>query len=101
LQRLLGEDIHLATDLHPELGKVKIDPGQLEQVIVNLAVNARHAMPSGGRLRLHTEPLKVTAESPAPHTAVPAGTYVLLTVADNGLGMDAATQARVFEPFFS
>jgi two-component system cell cycle sensor histidine kinase/response regulator CckA len=101
LQRLLGEDVQLSTDLHPELGKVKIDPGQLEQVIVNLAVNARHAMPSGGRLRLCTEPLKVTAESPAPHADVPPGTYVLLTVADSGLGMDAATQARVFEPFFS
>jgi two-component system cell cycle sensor histidine kinase/response regulator CckA len=101
LQRLLGEDIHLTTDLHSELGKVKIDPGQLEQVIVNLAVNARHAMPSGGHLRLHTAPLKVTVGSPAPHTDVPPGTYVMLTVTDSGLGMDAATQARVFEPFFS
>jgi signal transduction histidine kinase/CheY-like chemotaxis protein len=101
LQRLLGEDVHMSTDLHPELGKVKIDPGQLEQVIVNLAVNARHAMPSGGRLRFRTEPLKVTADSPAPHDDVPPGTYVLLTVTDSGLGMDAATQARVFEPFFS
>jgi two-component system cell cycle sensor histidine kinase/response regulator CckA len=101
LQRLLGEDVHLSSDLHPELGKVKIDPGQLEQVIVNLAVNARHAMPSGGYLRLHTEPAKVTAESPARHADVPPGTYVLLTVTDSGLGMDAATQARVFEPFFS
>jgi two-component system cell cycle sensor histidine kinase/response regulator CckA len=101
LQRLLGEDVHLSSDLHSELGKVKIDPGQLEQVIVNLAVNARHAMPSGGHLRLHTEPVKVTAESPARHADVPPGTYVLLTVTDSGLGMDAATQARVFEPFFS
>ncbi len=101
LQRLLGEDVNLSSDLHPELGKVKIDPGQLEQVIVNLAVNARHAMPSGGRLRLCTEPMKVTAESPAPHADVPPGTYVLLSVTDSGLGMDSATQARVFEPFFS
>jgi PAS domain S-box-containing protein len=100
LQRLLGEDIHLETSLHPELGKVKIDPGQIEQVIVNLAVNARHAMPSGGRLTLHTAPLEVTAERPARHD-VPPGHYVLLTVADSGTGMDAATQARVFEPFFS
>ncbi|MFL6259589.1 MAG: ATP-binding protein [Thermoanaerobaculia bacterium] len=100
LQRLLGEDIHLETGLHPELGKVKIDPGQIEQVIVNLAVNARHAMPSGGRLALCTEPLEVAADRPAPHD-VPPGTYVLLTVADSGMGMDAATQARVFEPFFS
>ena len=101
LQRLLGEDIHLQTELHPELGKVKIDPGQLEQVIVNLAVNARHAMPKGGGLILRTVPLEVTAESPAPHTDVTPGSYVLLTVTDTGLGMDAATQARVFEPFFS
>jgi two-component system cell cycle sensor histidine kinase/response regulator CckA len=100
LQRLLGEDIHLATGLHPELGKVKIDPGQIEQVIVNLAVNARHAMPSGGRLALRTEPLEATADRPAPHD-IPPGTYVRLTVSDSGMGMDAATQARVFEPFFS
>jgi signal transduction histidine kinase len=101
LQRLLGEDIHLHTELHPELGKVKIDPGQLEQVIVNLAVNARHAMPKGGRLSLRTVPLEVTPESPAPHADVAPGSYVLLTVTDNGVGMDAATQARAFEPFFS
>ncbi|HEY0515093.1 MAG TPA: ATP-binding protein [Thermoanaerobaculia bacterium] len=101
LQRLLGEDIHLRTELHPELGKVKIDSGQLEQVVVNLAVNARHAMPAGGDLVLRTTPLEVTAESPASHADVPAGSYVLLTVTDTGLGMDAATQARIFEPFFS
>jgi two-component system cell cycle sensor histidine kinase/response regulator CckA len=105
LQRLLGEDIHLATNLHPELGKVKIDPGQLEQVIVNLAVNARHAMPSGGRLSLRTVPLEITpdgADGPAaPHADVLPGSYVLLTVTDTGVGMDAVTQGRVFEPFFS
>ncbi len=101
LQRLLGEDIHLVTDLQPELGKVRIDPGQIEQVIVNLAVNARHAMPNGGRLTLRTASLQVTGEQPAPHTDVPPGSYVLLTVNDTGVGMDAATQARVFEPFFS
>jgi PAS domain S-box-containing protein len=101
LQRLLGEDIRLITDLHPDLGKVRLDPGQIEQVIVNLAVNARHAMPEGGRLTLRTAPLQVTAEEPAPHSDVPPGNYVLLTVSDTGVGMDAATQARVFEPFFS
>ena len=101
LQRLLGEDIHLVTELHPELGKVRIDAGQIEQVIVNLAVNARHAMPKGGRLILRTAPLQVTGEEPAPHADVPAGAYVLLTVTDTGSGMDASTQARVFEPFFS
>jgi PAS domain S-box-containing protein len=101
LQRLLGEDIHLVTDLHREIGKVRLDPGQIEQVIVNLAVNARHAMSDGGRLTLRTAPLEVTAEGPAPHSDVPPGDYVLLVVSDTGIGMDAATQARVFEPFFS
>ncbi len=101
LQRLLGEDIQLVTQLHPELGKVKIDPGQIEQVIVNLAVNARHAMPAGGRLTLRTLSLDVRDGGAAPHANVPTGSYVLLTVTDTGSGMDAATQARVFEPFFS
>src|SRR6185295_2634729 len=67
LQRLLGEDIHLVTELHPELPKVKLDPGQIEQVVMNLAVNARHAMPKGGRLTLGTAPLKATGEEPALH----------------------------------
>jgi PAS domain S-box-containing protein len=101
LQRLLGEDIALATDLHPGLGKVRIDPGQMEQVIVNLAVNARHAMPGGGTITIRTLPLAVGGDSPAPHGNLPPGHYVLMTVADTGLGMDAETQARVFEPFFS
>ncbi|HEX7180958.1 MAG TPA: ATP-binding protein [Thermoanaerobaculia bacterium] len=101
LQRLLGEDIALVTDLHHTLGKVKIDPGQMEQVIVNLAVNARDAMPTGGRLTIRTTPLLVTSEYPAPHANVPPGLYVVLTVADTGFGMDAETQARIFEPFFS
>jgi CheY-like chemotaxis protein len=101
LQRLLGEDIHMSSALHPELGKVKIDSGQIEQVIVNLAVNARHAMPDGGQLSLRTLPVDVAPGRPAPHDDVPPGTWVLLTVTDTGQGMDAATQARVFEPFFS
>jgi two-component system cell cycle sensor histidine kinase/response regulator CckA len=101
LQRLLGEDIHMSSALHPELGKVKIDSGQIEQVIVNLAVNARHAMPAGGQISLRTLPVDVAPGRPAPHDDVPPGTWVLLTVTDTGQGMDAATQARVFEPFFS
>jgi len=101
LQRLLGEDISLVTDLHSGLGRVRIDPGQMEQVIVNLAVNARHAMPNGGTISLYTAPVLVTGEMPAPHGNVPPGAYVLMTVTDTGLGMDSETQARVFEPFFS
>jgi two-component system, cell cycle sensor histidine kinase and response regulator CckA len=101
LQRILGEDVALVTDLHPDLGQVKIDPGQIEQVIVNLAVNARYAMPAGGKLTLRTAPLEAADGAPAPHADVPAGSYVLLTVADTGTGMDAETLARVFEPFFS
>ena len=101
LQRLLGEDITLATALHPEVGKIRVDAGQIEQVVVNLAVNARHAMPSGGRLTIRTSPVTVTDESPARHANVPSGSYVLLTVEDTGVGMDAETQARIFEPFFS
>jgi PAS domain S-box-containing protein len=101
LQRLLGEDIALVTDLCADLGKVRIDPGQMEQVIVNLAVNARHAMPSGGTITIRTLPLAVAGDAPAPHGNLPPGHYVLLTVSDTGLGMDSDTQARVFEPFFS
>ena len=101
LQRLLGEDISLATSLHPEVGKIRVDAGQIEQVIVNLAVNARHAMPSGGKLSIRTAPMEVTFESPARHANVPPGSYVLLMVEDTGVGMDAETQARIFEPFFS
>jgi PAS domain S-box-containing protein len=104
LQRLLGEDIHLVTELDAALPKVKVDPGQVEQVVVNLAVNARHAMPSGGRLTIRTAPVVVPPAGsgpPPPHANVPPGSYVRLTVADTGMGMDSETQARVFEPFFS
>jgi len=101
LQRILGEDISLVTELGTTLGKVRIDPGQMEQVIMNLAVNARHAMPSGGTITIRTAPLLVTGEAPAPHGNIPPGLYVLLTVADTGLGMNSETLSRVFEPFFS
>jgi signal transduction histidine kinase len=101
LQRLLGEDVALLTDLSPGLARIKIDPGQMEQVIVNLAVNARQAMPTGGRLIIRTAPLTVGAGRPAPHADVPAGSFVVLTVIDTGVGMDPETQQRIFEPFFS
>ena len=101
LNRLLGEDVAMTTELHAEVPKIRVDPGQIEQVIMNLVVNARQAMPTGGRLSVSTRPLVVTPESPAPHTNVPPGVWVVLSVADTGTGMDAETQARVFEPFFS
>ena len=101
LRRLIGEDVELALDLHPDLPRVKIDPGQMEQVIVNLAVNARHAMPAGGRLTIETEPVVVGTGAPPPHGNLPEGWWVLLAVTDTGVGMDPETQARVFEPFFS
>ncbi|HWM92197.1 MAG TPA: ATP-binding protein [Thermoanaerobaculia bacterium] len=102
LQRLLGEDIQLVTELAPGLGRIKVDPGQVEQVVVNLAVNSRHAMPSGGRLTIRTSAVRVAAPGePAPHADVPPGSWVMLSVSDTGIGMDAETQARVFEPFFS
>lgn len=102
LKRLLGEDVELKTDLHPALGRIKADQSQIEQAIMNLAVNARDAMPSGGKLTLTTENFHMDANFvrryPFP---VQVGDYVLLAVADNGIGMDATTRARVFEPFFT
>jgi two-component system, cell cycle sensor histidine kinase and response regulator CckA len=101
LQRLIGEHVELATILAPDAGAVKVDPGQLEQVIVNLAVNARDAMPGGGRLLIESRNLEIQGAESETGALIPPGDYVLLVVSDNGAGMDAATQARIFEPFFS
>jgi PAS domain S-box-containing protein len=101
LHRLLGEDVTLFTDLQADMAKVRIDPGQMEQVIMNLVVNARQAMPTGGRLTIRTAQVAVTPEGSIPHANVPVGSYVLLSVTDTGSGMDVETQARAFEPFFS
>jgi PAS domain S-box-containing protein len=101
LRRLIGEDIDLLMGLGAEVGKVKADPNQLEQVIMNLVVNARDAMPKGGKLTIETSNVHLTEEAADLHVSVPAGHYVMLAVSDSGCGMDAQTQARIFEPFFT
>jgi len=101
LRRILGEDIHLEQKLSSDLGMVKADPGQVEQVIMNLAVNARDAMPAGGRLILETANMEIGAEIASSGPVVEPGPYVLLSVTDDGDGMDESTKARIFEPFFT
>ncbi len=101
VRRLLGGSIELLTLHDADRGRVRVDPGQLEQVIVNLAVNARDAMPDGGRLTVATRSVVLSAEGDDAVTIHPAGPYVRITVSDDGMGMDAATVARAFEPFFT
>jgi two-component system cell cycle sensor histidine kinase/response regulator CckA len=101
LRCLLGEDIALELVMDPNLGWVRADCGKLQQIVLNLAGNARDAMPQGGRLRLETRNVSVNAQNSSTPPFVVPGEYVALLVRDTGVGMDAETQARVFEPFFT
>jgi PAS domain S-box-containing protein len=101
LQRLIGEDVELAIALAPELGRVEVDPGQIAQVLVNLAVNARDAMPQGGVLTVETGNLDADAALAAAHPPMPPGRYVQLRVSDTGVGMDETVLSHAFEPFFT
>ncbi len=101
LQRLIGEDVELVTRLHPELGLVKADPGQIEQGVMNLVINARDPMPRGGRLTLSTANEDLDEVFTQTHLGIQSGSYVLLEVCDTGHGIDAQTRSHIFEPFFT
>jgi len=101
LRRILGEDIDLLQILAPNLGLARADPGQIEQVLMNLVVNARDAMPEGGKLTIETANVEVDGDRAALHEGMEAGPYVMLAVSDSGSGMDEQTKARIFEPFFT
>ena len=101
LVRLIGEDIELSLETLGDLGTVRADVGQLEQVIVNLAVNARDAMPTGGKLKIETTNVDIDTGGAVGADALPAGRYVMISITDTGCGMDAETKRRLFEPFFT
>src|SRR5207253_8781425 len=101
LTRMIGEDIDLVMIPAADLGAVRADPGQIDQVIMNLAVNARDAMPQGGRLTIETANVTLDETYARLHAPVRPGEYVMLSISDTGSGMDAETQSHIFEPFFT
>jgi PAS domain S-box-containing protein len=101
LQRVLGEDIQFTTTLNSKVGRIKADPGQLSQIITNLAINARDAMPHGGKLTIETDNVFLEREYARRHAGVLPGAYVMLAVSDNGSGMSDKTKEHIFEPFFT
>ncbi len=101
LKRLIGEDIELSTVLNPEIGAIKADRSQMEQVLMNLAVNARDAMPDGGQLIIETSKVTLDAQFEWHHSGLLKGNYVVLSITDTGIGMDEETKEHVFEPFFT
>jgi len=101
LRRLIGADIELVTLPAPNLGLVKIDPGQFEQVLVNLVVNARDAMPTGGKLTIETANVTINQYDPLLYADVSPGGYVMVSVSDDGIGMSEEVKTRIFEPFFT
>jgi signal transduction histidine kinase len=101
LRRLIGEDIELVFLLKEDVGNIKVDPGHLEQAIINLAVNSRDAMPIGGRLTVETTNVYLDENYARSHVGVKPGDFVMIAVSDNGVGMDAATRQHIFEPFFT
>jgi len=101
LRRLIGEDIDLVTIAMPDLGRVKADPGQVEQILLNLALNSRDAMPRGGKLTIETANTELDEIYASSHADVVPGPYVMLAVSDTGHGLDAKTQSHIFEPFFT
>ena len=101
LHRLLGEDIDIVARTQPDLGLIHADPGQIQQILMNLAVNARDAMPNGGKLFIETADVNFDDEHIQTYAFVKPGLYIMLAISDTGTGMDARTQARIFEPFFT
>jgi PAS domain S-box-containing protein len=101
LQRVIGENIQMNTSLNPKIGRVKVDPGQLSQILMNLAVNARDSMPQGGRLTIETANVFLDPDYARQHVDVLPGAYTMLAVSDNGTGMSNETKEHIFEPFFT